>query len=315
MKTTPLSYDDLRASVLAVPPLARDADLRFEPQANQALVRYLEAGGVRTLLYGGNANLYHVSPSEYGGVMEQLAGMVGEDTLLIPSVGPAYGTMMDQAELLRSMAFPTVMVLPQAAPATIPGVATGIRHFAERLGRPVVVYLKQDGYLDVEHVRQLVDDGLVSAIKYAVVRDDPARDPFLSKLCQAVDTRLVVSGIGERPAVVHLRDFGLASFTSGSVCVAPRRSMALLAALQDGDHQRAGALREAFLPLEDLRDGINPIRVLHEAVTLAGIADMGPLLPLLSGLDQEQRARVAPVARALRDVDEAAVHDPVRQEA
>lgn len=307
MKTTPVRHDDLAASVLAVPPLARDGDLRLAHAANAALVRYLEEGGVRTLLYGGNANLYHLAPSEYGELLQMIAQAAGDQTWVIPSVGPAFGTMMDQAELLRQQAFPTAMVLPQTAPLTIPGVAGGIRRFAERFGKPVVVYLKQDGYLDVEHIGRLVDDGLVSAIKYAVVRPDPARDPFLSALCQTVDPRLIVSGMGERPAVVHLRDFGLRGFTSGSVCLAPKRSMAMLAALKAGRFDEAEALRTSFLPLEDLRDEINPIRVLHEAVTLADIADMGPHLPLLSALAEGERARVAPVARALRASDEVAV--------
>ncbi len=47
--------------------------------------------------------------------------------------------------------------------------------------------------------------------------------------------------------------------------------------------------RAAFLPLEDCRDAYSPIRVLHDAVTLAGIADMGPMLPMLSNLPEAQR--------------------------
>ena len=38
----------------------------------------------------------------------------------------------------------------------------------------------------------------------------------------SVDRSLVVSGMGELPAIIHLRDFGLAGFTSGCVCIAPR---------------------------------------------------------------------------------------------
>jgi hypothetical protein len=39
--------------------------------------------------------------------------------------------------------------------------------------------------------------------------------------------------------------------------------------------------------------------VLHDAVTLSGVADMGPMLPLLTGISSAERERVAPVARAL----------------
>ena len=72
MKTTPVSPTDLAASVIAVPPLARHRDLTISTADNRALIQYLEEGGVRTLLYGGNANLYNVGASE---LPELLAGM------------------------------------------------------------------------------------------------------------------------------------------------------------------------------------------------------------------------------------------------
>ena len=56
MKTTPITSADLSRSVIAVPPLARRADLSLDRDANRALIRHLEAGGVRSLMYGGNAS-------------------------------------------------------------------------------------------------------------------------------------------------------------------------------------------------------------------------------------------------------------------
>ena len=57
MNPRPPTPDDLAGSVLAVPPLARRPDLSIDAAANRALIRHIEAGGVRILLYGGNANL------------------------------------------------------------------------------------------------------------------------------------------------------------------------------------------------------------------------------------------------------------------
>ena len=48
--------DDPRNKVFAVPPLARHADLTPNRAANAALIRHIEAGGIRALMYGGNAN-------------------------------------------------------------------------------------------------------------------------------------------------------------------------------------------------------------------------------------------------------------------
>jgi dihydrodipicolinate synthase/N-acetylneuraminate lyase len=67
--------------------------------------------------------------------------------------------------------------------------------------------------------------------------------------------------------------------------------------------EQAARLRQAFLPLEDCRDRINPVRVLHDAVTLAGIADMGPILPHLHNLDAAERAGVKKAATALLAYD------------
>ena len=116
---------------------------------------------------------------------------------------------------------------------------------------------------------------------------------------ERIDSKLVVSGIGERPAVAHLRDFGLAAFTSGSVCVAPRGSMRILNALHAKDYATAERIRAAYLPLEDLRDAHSPIRVLHEAVTLSGIADMGPMLPQLSNIGSAHTSSIRAAAQAL----------------
>ncbi len=303
MQTSPITSQRLAASVVAVPPLARSADLTIDAQENRKIVRHLEAGGVSTLLYGGNAVLYHVALAEYAALLELLADIASQQTLVIPSVGPAFGLMMDQAAILRDFAFPTAMILPQREISTSDGIAAGTRRFAERFGKPVVLYIKHDGYVAVDAVRRLMDDGLISWIKYAVVRENPAEDDYLRSLLDAVDPASVVSGIGEQPAVVHLHDFSLGGFTSGCVCVAPRLSMQMLRALQSGDLARAEQIRSGFRPLEDLRNRINPIRVLHAAVALAGIADTGPMLPLLSEIDGRDRPEVERAARALLQLD------------
>src|SRR5436189_5151290 len=110
---TTLSPERLTSSVLAVPPLARRADYSLNEAENTKLIRHIESGGVRTLLYGGNANFYHLPLEEYDAVLTYLAQAASDKTLVIPSAGPAFGTMMDQAKVIRRHRFPTVMVLPQ----------------------------------------------------------------------------------------------------------------------------------------------------------------------------------------------------------
>ena len=73
----------------------------------------------------------------------------------------------------------------------------------------------------------------------------------------------------------------------------------MLAALQASDYATAETIRAAYLPLEDLRDAHSPIRVLHEAVTLAGIAVMGPILPQLSNIAAAHAGAIRTAAQAL----------------
>jgi len=303
MKTSPVQPGDLPRSVLAVPPLARHDDLSLNAEANKALIRYLEAGGISTLMYGGNANFYHIGLKQYAEALEMLEEVAAEGTWVIPSAGPEFGRLQDQVSILRDRAFPTAMVLPLTFPMTPDGVATGLRHFAEAYGKKIIVYVKNEGYLTADLLGKLVDDGLVCAIKYAVVRNDPKEDALLAEMVERIDRSIIISGIGERPAIDHFRHFGLSAFTSGSVCLAPRGSMALLQALKREDYDGAEEIRQRYIPIEDLRDGISPIRILHDAITLAGIANMGPMLPMLSNLSEEERAKVAPVAKQLAEGD------------
>ncbi len=299
MNNAPITPEVLANSVIAVPPLARDADLKVCPIENAKIMRHLEAGGVRTLLYGGNAMFYHIGLGEYAETLALLQEHAGGDTTVVPSVGPAYGTSMDQAVILRNFDFPTAMVLPARDIATPAGCATGIRKLAEAYGKPIVLYIKFEGYLEPEDAKSLVEDGIVNWIKYAIVREDPGQDDYLSKLVDCVDRSIIVSGIGEQPAITHINRFGVQSFTSGCVCVAPGLSMKMLQTLKAGNLEGAESIRQTFKPLEDLRNNINPIRVLHSAVAEAGIAETGPILPLLDEVNDSDRLKIAAAAREL----------------
>ncbi len=289
----------LAESVIAVPPLARDANLALNQVNNEKIVRFLEAGGVTTLLYGGNAMFYHVRPSEYARLLQMLVDIAGEQTLIVPSAGPSYGIMMDQAEVLRDFSFPTAMILPQQDIADSNGIASAVGRFAESYGKPVVLYLKHDQWLPPKTVGKMYASGIISWIKYAVVRDDPTQDDYLRAVLGEVPGDVVVSGIGEQPAIVHMRDFGVQSFTSGCVCINPALSMEMLQAIKSQDYAKAESIRLLFEGLEDWRNGINPIKVLHRAVELAGIADCGPMLPLLGELDAKEMSDVGNAASKL----------------
>lgn len=300
MKTDAFDPAHLRESVFAVPPLARNSDMQVCSTENAKIIKHLESGGVRSLLYGGNAVFYHIALAEYASTLAMLAEQSGADTTVVPSIGPAYGFARDQIEVLKDFEFATAMVLPSRDIVDSQGIATATRKLAEAYGKPLVLYLKFDRWLEPDLVKSLESDGAISWIKYAVVRDDPAQDDYLREVLDVFPAERVVSGIGEQPAIVHLRDFGVTGFTSGCVCVAPEQSMKMMHAIHQSDFETAESIRKWFCPLEDLRNEISPIRVLHHAITESGIANAGPLLPMLSDLDAQSIQRIAAACQLMK---------------
>ena len=312
MKTTPLRPEDLRG-VFAVPPLARRTDARrtIDLEQNGKVLRHMAAGGIRRFLYGGNAFLYHMTLAEYDELLGWMAGFP-EDHWPIPSLGPSFGRALDQAPLLRRHRFPCAMALPCSDPRDAAGLEAGLREVADAAGLGLILYLKEEGSFGsdrragLDAVARLVQSGVCVGIKYAVVRPDPLNDPYLQALLERVDRRFVISGMGERPAVAHMKAFDLPGFTTGSGCVAPGLCSALLDACVAKDWARAEELRSAFLPLEDQRDAWGPARVLHAATELAGIAATGPIPPFVSAISEGQRRELEPTARALAERERSA---------
>lgn len=300
------SFPDQLADIYPVPPLARRADAKrsLDFDENTKIFRHLVDNGARRIIYGGNAFIYQITMAEYAELAHWLGGLTNE-AVIIPAVGSSYGRAMDQAPLIRRYRFPSVLVLPTGDPRDAAGMERGMREIAEACGVPLMLYVKNefdygsDLEAGVDAIGRLVDSKVCIGIKYAVVRKNPAEDAYLRNLLRRVDSSKVISGIGERPAVVHLRDFKLTGFTTGSGVVSPALSRALLDACRREDYGQAAPIREAFLPLEDLRDACGPSKVLHAAVALAGIAETGPIPPFVSEVTAAQAERVRPAAQAL----------------
>jgi 4-hydroxy-tetrahydrodipicolinate synthase len=287
--------------------MPRHAGGAINPEANDRLLGHLRAGRVTTFMYGGNANFYNLGVAELGRVLDALTPLLAAGDWLIPSVGADFGKAIEQIALLRERAFPTAMALPLRFPANPAGVARGLGKLASRYGKPVIAYVKDEGYIDNADLAALVKEGSVCAVKYAIVRPDPRQDAVLADLVQRMGPDLIISGIGERPVIDHFRSFGLRAFTSGSTCVAPALSNRIREALHAGDDKTAAATRELFMPLEDARDAHSPIRILHSAVELAGIAPTGPIGEFLSVIEDEKVLdQLRPIALDLLARNEAA---------
>lgn len=295
-------------TVFAVPPLPRKTDARrtIDLDASEGVARHIEAGGITHLLYGGNAFLYHATAEDFDTLAGWLAAMPST-RVPIPSIGPSFGRAIDQARVLARYRFATAMLLPCGDPRDAKGLEAGCREIAQAAGIPLIVYVKSedafgsDKAAGLDAIGRLVDAGVAIAIKYAVVRQDPRDDGYLEALLWRVDSARVLSGIGERPAIAHLKDFRLGGMTTGSGCIAPSLSRTFYESCRRGDWMAAERLRAEFMPLEDLRDAWGPARVLHSATACAGIAATGPIPPYVSPLSEEQVMQLAPVARQLKE--------------
>jgi dihydrodipicolinate synthase/N-acetylneuraminate lyase len=255
-------------------------------------------------MYGGNAFLYHASIADFHTMIEWLA-QYSENYLVIPSIGPSFGHAMEEASLLRGLPFRCAMLLPCTDPRDALGLEAGVKRLVDAAGMPLIIYIKDesnfgaDKQTGLDAIARLVDGGYAPLVKYAVIRKDPTEDAYLEALLRRVDRSRVISGIGERPAISHMREWRLPAFTTGSISIAPALSRQLWEAAWKGDFARAEEIRDLFIPIEDFRDAWGPSVVLHHAVALAGIAETGPILPYLSPLSEDRLEQLGPVARAL----------------
>lgn len=302
MSNAMLTAADFTTSVVAVPPIALTPSFDVAVEPNAELVRHILAGGVDILLYGGNANLYHFSLAAYDDALAMMETVAGK-ARVITSIGPDFGKMLDQAPLIERSQIRDIMLLPTAFPSDSHGVTDGIRRIVSRLGFGIIVYLKRDNYVRPEVLEKLVADGTVRFVKYAVEREDPADDAYLDAVLSAVGPEHVASGMGETPIADHVGRRGVATYTSGAVCIAPAAATALLATLRAGNLEKAAVLAKPFLEFEQVRSSLGGLQVLHSGVTASGIADMGPMMPMVSVVKERNMTEVRRVVEELGRVE------------
>lgn len=293
-----IALNQFARRVVAVPPVALDTDFRIAHAANRALVDYMRDGGIDLLLFGGNANIYHFGLALYSELAEWMADLQSDGLDVIASIGPDFGKALDQVSVLTRAGLEDAMVLPMMFPADPAGVTDGIRRIADRLGNGVIIYIKKDGTISADALAKLFDEGAVRLVKYAVERDNPARDAFLDSLIGAVGKDRIASGMGETPIHDHLGNRQLLTYTSGAVCFAPRAIAALREMYCRGELAQAAEFSRPFLNFERMRAELGGIAVLHAAVSEI-VTDMGPMLPLLARLTRDQCEMLSPTLQEI----------------
>ncbi|MBX6743485.1 MAG: dihydrodipicolinate synthase family protein, partial [Acetobacteraceae bacterium] len=139
---------------------------------------------------------------------------------------------------------------------------------AEAAGLPVVLYLRNDG-IGLPAIEALCRIPGVIGVKWAT--------PNLMVLAQAIQRAgedvSFICGLAE-PWAPPMTALGARGFTSGLINIAPERSVAILAALREGDFARANAAIAAIGGFERLRaeeqNGAN-VSVVKAALILTGV--------------------------------------------
>jgi hypothetical protein len=195
------------------------------------------------------------------------------------------------------------MILPRRGITTSASVATAV---ASPSGRPALLYIAHTATSNRRTSPPSIATGPSARLSTRpFARRHRARDDYLRRLTQHVDPRKIVNGIGEQPAVVHLRDFKLGGYQR--LCVrgaaAVTREAMLAACFAAIGVRRNGS--EASSRSRTCETPSTPIRAcFHEAVEAAGIAATERcLLPLLSNVGDKDRPAIAAAALSLRSAE------------
>ena len=173
----------------------------------------MAAGGLRRFLYGGDAFLYHVTLAEYEEMLGWMAGFP-DDHWAIPSVGPSFGPALDQALSFAAIASRWPWPAVQRSPGRGRPRGRDARDRGSRGDRadPVpqgggIVRRRQDRRASMRSPGSSTPACASGSNTpwYAPI----ARRSYLEALLERVDRRFVISGMGERPAVAHLKGFDL----------------------------------------------------------------------------------------------------------
>lgn len=268
-------------------PVALNADLSIKMDQTLALAQHVRRGGIASLFLAGNANLQSMSLSQFEAVVEiaEEASAAGPVTI---GLGPELGRMLDQANILGRSKLRSVLVLPIIFPADTHGTADGIRHIAGRIGHGVMVDLVRDNHLRPVTLHKLVDEGAITAVRYAHVGSNPGDDYYLDRVIDIMGPDRVLSDAGEGALYDHLHVRRMACASSGIAALAPRL-LRRIADVMPGDPAAAHHMLAPVMEMSRIRTMLGSIQVLHDAVSEAGIAQMGPPMPMISRVKDKFR--------------------------
>jgi len=271
-----------------------DAQDRIAPAHLKPIVERAVRAGVHALVANGNTGeFYGLTTKEAEHMVHAAAEHNAGRAVLIGGVGRSIHDAIALAKASREAGAEALMVHQPPDPFVAPrGVVSYVQRVADAGGGlPIMLYLRNDG-IGLDAIEKLCSVPGVAGVKWAC--------PTPLRLAEAIrrEPEIVwVDGLAE-PWAPPFYAVGARGFTSGLINVWPEHSVAIHAALDAGNYDRARELIAVMAPFEDLRaeeqNGTN-VTVVKAALQLIG-EDSGATRPPsawpLSGAQMERLREV-----------------------
>ena len=247
-----------------------DAQDRLAPARLKPIVERAVRAGVHALVANGNTSeFYGLTTKEAETMVHAAAEHNAKRAVLIGGVGRSIHDAIALTKASRDAGAEALMVHQPPDPFVSPrGVVSYVQRIADAGGGlPIMLYLRNDG-IGLEAIEKLCAVLGVAGVKWAC--------PTPLKLAEAIrrcsPEIIWVDGLAE-PWGPPFYAVGARGFTSGLINVWPEHSMAIHAALDASDYERARKLIQVMAPFEELRaeeqNGTN-VTVVKAALQLIG---------------------------------------------
>jgi len=247
-----------------------DAQDRLAPAKLEPIVERAVRAGVHALVANGNTSeFYGLTTKEAETMVHAAAEHNAKRAVLIGGVGRSIHDAIALTKASRDAGAEALMVHQPPDPFVSPrGVVSYVQRIADAGGGlPIMLYLRNDG-IGLEAIEKLCAVLGVAGVKWAC--------PTPLKLADAIrrcsPEIIWVDGLAE-PWGPPFYAVGARGFTSGLINVWPEHSMAIHAALDASDYERARKLIQVMAPFEELRaeeqNGTN-VTVVKAALQLIG---------------------------------------------
>jgi 4-hydroxy-tetrahydrodipicolinate synthase len=287
-------------TVQLVPITAFDMEgqLNLEPMV-RLMARSYEAGIRVFLPCAGSAEFHALQPSEIISVIEMVRDAVGDDAVVVAPTGYHAEHAIELVNQAHAVGADAGLVMPLSFPyLSDAGARDHLLRIFDESKLPMMVYKKGDLPSD-ELLLELADHDNLVGVKYAVNNMDA-----FTRVIRADQGRIDwFCGTAERFAPFYALA-GAPGYTSGAGNICPRLTLAMHAAMQQGEWEEALRLQEILLPIEYYRSRDNDsynVSMLKHGIKQTGL-DFGVPRPPQRQLDEQEMQEiellVAPILEA-----------------